>query len=156
MWWGPFCSSVHSAIKHRGPCCQSASNMFQLCLQNLWDPHRFSETLMKFYQKNERKIVFSSLLGRKEKNEPYWNLPSEFWGSWTTMALFPLCVSTSLMVSSSSTGVLTANGRGQQPSQVSHFSHEMHRYTSELETHRPFWWHLTVLCDCKSKHRDSH
>lgn len=67
MWWGPFCSSVHSAIKHRGPCCQSASNMFQLCLQNLWDPHRFSETLMKFYQKNERKIVFSSLLGRKEK-----------------------------------------------------------------------------------------
>lgn len=67
MWWGLFCSSVHSAITHRGPCCQSASNMFRLCLQNLWVPHHFSETLTKFYQKNERKIVFSFIFFPIEK-----------------------------------------------------------------------------------------
>lgn len=72
VWWGPFCSSVHSAIMHRGPCCQSSRNMFQLRLQNPWVPHHFSETLKKFYQKNERKILFSFIffpVGKKRKKK---------------------------------------------------------------------------------------
>lgn len=160
MWWGSFCSLVHSAIMHR-----VAVNLPATCFSYACKICGFHIISVRPWRNSTKRMkgrsyfhLFSSLLGRKEKkNHSNWNLPSEFWGSWTTVVLFPLCDSTSLTVLSSSfTGVLTANGRGQEPSQVNYFSHEMHHYTSELETRRPFWWPLTVLCDCKSKHCDSH
>lgn len=124
MWWGPFCSLVHSTIMHRGPCCQSDQLHVPAMLAKSVDLTVISERKWKKSLPNEWKddlvFVFLPLIGKKrKKNQHNWNLPLEFWGFSQTMLLFPFNDSTSLMtLFSSFRGVLMANGWGQQPSQA--------------------------------------
>lgn len=72
IWWGPFCSLAHSAIRHRGPCCQPAQQHVFPMLAKSVDSTVIS---VRNWRNSAREMkgrscfVFLPIIGKKRKEK---------------------------------------------------------------------------------------